>query len=174
MKLACPTITMAALALLAAGALSADEGPAFYRNPTVSSTTIVFEYGGDLWSVARQGGQASRLTVGPGEETNPIFSPDGSMVAFSGRYDGNVDVFVVPSSGGVPRRLTYHPGVDLARGWTPDGRRVLFASGRSAAPARYQELFTIALGGGAEQRLPLPIGIGRSAAIIQRVESPWP
>jgi tricorn protease len=146
------------MVLLAAGTLSADEGPAFYRNPTVSATTIVFEYGGDLWSVARQGGQAARLTAGPGEETNPIFSPDGSMVAFSGRYDGNVDVFVVPASGGVPKRLTYHPGPDLARGWTPDGKRVLFASGRSAAPARYQELFTIGLDGGAEQRLPLPIG----------------
>ena len=146
------------MALLAAGTLSADEGPAFYRNPTVSATTIVFEYGGDLWSVARQGGQASRLTAGPGEETNPTFSPDGSMVAFSGRYDGNVDVFVVPATGGIPKRLTYHPGPDLARGWTPDGRRVLFASGRSAAPARYQELFTIGLDGGPEQRLPLPIG----------------
>ena len=138
------------MALLAAGTLSADEGPAFYRNPTVSATTIVFEYGGDLWSVARQGGQASRLTAGPGEETNPTFSPDGSMVAFSGRYDGNVDVFVVPATGGIPKRLTYHPGPDLARGWTPDGRRVLFASGRSAAPARYQELFTIGLDGGPE------------------------
>jgi len=145
------------LALLAAGTLSADEGPAFYRNPTLSATAIVFEYGGDLWSVPRQGGQASRLTTGPGEETNPIFSPDGSMVAFSGRYDGNVDVFVVSAAGGVPKRLTYHPGSDLARGWTPDGKRVLFASGRSAAPARYQELFTIGLDGGPEQRLPLPI-----------------
>jgi tricorn protease len=146
------------MVLLTAGALSADEGPAFYRNPTVSATTIVFEYGGDLWSVARQGGQAARLTAGPGEETNPIFSPDGATVAFSGRYDGNVDVFVVPAAGGIPKRLTYHPGPDLARGWTPDGKRVLFASGRSAAPARYQELFTIGIDGGPEERLPLPIG----------------
>lgn len=146
------------MVLLTASPLSADEGPAFYRNPTVSATTIVFEYGGDLWSVARQGGRAARLTAGSGEETNPIFSPDGSMVAFSGQYDGNVDVFVVPASGGVPKRLTYHPGPDRALGWTPDGKRVLFASGRSAAPARYQELFTMGLDGGPEQRLPLPIG----------------
>src|SRR5262245_10911029 len=124
------------LSLLAAGTLSAQEPPAFYRNPTVSATAIVFEYGGDLWSVPRQGGQAARLTTGPGEETNPIFSPDGSMLAFSGRYDGNVDVFAMPAAGGVPRRLTWHPGADLARGWTPDGKRVLFASGRTAAPAR--------------------------------------
>jgi tricorn protease len=144
--------------LLAAATLPASEGPAFYRNPTVNATSIVFEHGGDLWSVPRQGGPAVRLTAGPGAETNPIFSPDGSMVAFSGRYDGNVDVFVVAAPGGVPKRLTFHPGADLVRGWTPDGRRVLFASGRSAAPARYQELFTIGLDGGPEERLPLPVG----------------
>ena len=146
------------LSLVAAGTLVADEGTTFFRNPALSATTIVFEYGGDLWTVPRSGGQAARLTTGPGEETNPVFSPDGSMVAFSGRYDGNVDVFVVPSSGGVPKRLTWHPGPDAAQGWTPDGKRVLFSSGRSAAPAGYQQLFTIGLDGGAEQRLPLPIG----------------
>jgi tricorn protease len=158
MSLSCRLTLLILLVLPTTTARAADEGPAFYRNPTMSATTIVFEYGGDLWSVARQGGQAARLTAGPGEETSPVFSPDGSMVAFTGRYDGNVDVFVVPVTGGVPRRLTYHPGPDFARGWTPDGTRVLFASGRSAAPARYQELFTIGLDGGPEQRLPLPIG----------------
>ncbi len=148
------------ISLLAVGTMVAadGEGPAFFRNPTISSTRIVFEYGGDLWQVPRTGGAAVRLTAGPGEETNPIFSPDGSMVAFSGRYEGNVDVYVVPASGGVPKRLTWHPESDQTKGWTPDGRRVLFASGRSAAPSRYQELFTIGLAGGAEERLPLPIG----------------
>jgi tricorn protease len=170
------------LSLVAAVSLGADEGTAFFRNPALSATTIVFEYGGDLWSVPRSGGQASRLTTGPGEETNPFFSPDGSMVAFSGRYDGNVDVFVVPASGGVPRRLTWHPGLDAVQGWTRDGKRVLFGSGRSAAPAGYQQLFTIGLNGGAEQRLPLPIGYegafspdgGRIAYVpVQRAFAMW-
>jgi tricorn protease len=146
------------LSLAAASTLVADEATTFFRNPALSATTIVFEYGGDLWTVPRTGGPAARLTTGPGEETNPVFSPDGSMVAFSGRYDGNVDVFVVQAAGGVPRRLTWHPGADLVQGWAPDGKRVLFRSGRAAAPAGYQQLFTIGLDGGAEQRLPLPIG----------------
>ena len=170
------------LSLIAAATLVADEGTTFFRNPALSATTIVFEYGGDLWTVPRSGGQAARLTTGPGEETNPVFSPDGSMVAFSGRYDGNVDVFVVPSAGGVPRRLTWHPGADAVQGWTPDGKRVLFRSGRSAAPASYQQLFTIGLDAGAEQRLPLPIGYegafspdgGRIAYVpVQRAFTMW-
>ena len=97
------------LSLIAAATLVADEGTTFFRNPALSATTIVFEYGGDLWTVPRSGGQAARLTAGPGEETNPVFSPDGSMVAFSGRYDGNVDVFVVPASGGVPKTADVAP-----------------------------------------------------------------
>jgi tricorn protease len=170
------------LSLVAAAGLGADEGTAFFRNPALSGTTIVFEYGGDLWTVPRSGGQASRLTTGPGEETNAFFSPDGSMVAFSGRYDGNVDVFVVPASGGVPKRLTWHPGADAVQGWTPEGTRVLFGSARSAAPSGYQQLFTIGLDGGAEQRLPLPIGYegafssdgGRIAYVpVQRAFAMW-
>ena len=63
-----------------------------------------------LWSVPREGGEAKRLTAAPGVETMAVFSPDGSTIAFTGEYDGNVDVFVMPAAGGVPRRLTFHPG----------------------------------------------------------------
>jgi len=88
-----------------------------------------------------------RLTSFPGVESNPSFSPDGNLVAFSAAYDGNTDVYVVPSAGGEPRRLTWHPDEDLVRGWTPDGGRVLFASGRTGAPLSYPKLWTVALGG---------------------------
>src|SRR3989442_11182354 len=45
------------------------------------------------------------LTNG-GHEGRPIFSPDGSQVAFTGDYDGTRGVYVVPAAGGEPRRLT--------------------------------------------------------------------
>ena len=70
----------------------------------------MFTYAGDLWSVPREGGEARRLTADPGVETSAAFSPDGSTIAFTGEYDGNVDVFVIPAAGGLPRRLTFHPG----------------------------------------------------------------
>src|ERR1700723_4058189 len=84
------------------------------QRPTFNGNLIVFSYAGDLWTVDRRGGHCSRLTTGPGIETDPVFSPDGSMIAFTGEYDGNTDVFVVPSTGGVPKRLTYHPAPDAA------------------------------------------------------------
>src|ERR1041384_5594576 len=80
------------------------------RKPTLSKTQIVFAYAGDLWIVSREGGEATRLTTGVGTETDPIFSPDGQMIAISGEYDGNIDVYPIPATGGVPKRLTFHPG----------------------------------------------------------------
>src|SRR5262249_53464155 len=109
------------------------------------------------WIVGREGGAARRLTTGVGVETDPVFSPDGKQIAFTGDYEGNYDVYVVPVEGGVPKRLTYHPGMDRAVGWTPDGKRVLFQSGRDA-PSRYTRLYTIGLDGGLPEELPLPMG----------------
>ena len=75
--------------LLAAGALCLGQKPLLLQKPTLSKTQIVFSYAGDLWIVAREGGEAVRLTTGAGIETDPVFSPDGSQIAFTGEYDGN-------------------------------------------------------------------------------------
>jgi hypothetical protein len=77
--------------------------PLLLRQPTVSKTSSVFNYAGDLWIVDRNGSEARRLTTGIGEETNPKFSPDGSMIAFTGEYAGNRDVYIVPAEGGQPK-----------------------------------------------------------------------
>ena len=137
-------------------ALSAHaSGPLLMQKPTLSKTHISFSYAGDLWLVSREGGEARLLTSGEGTKTDPVFSPDGSMIAFSGDYDGNVDVYVMPSEGGVPRRLTHHPAVDEVVGWAPDGKSVLFRSSRNSY-SRFNRLFTVSLEGGLPHELPLP------------------
>src|SRR5208283_2815498 len=145
------------LAFFALAAIGAADQPLLLQKPTLSKTHIVFVYAGDLWSVPREGGDAVRLTSGMGTETDPAFSPDGTEIAFTGEYDGNVDVFVIPASGGVPRRLTWHPAADSTMGWTPDGKSVLFASNRNSSTGRYTELFAVARTGGFPTPLPLPI-----------------
>ncbi len=134
---------------------SAEEPVRLLREPTLSAESIAFRFAGDLWSVPRAGGAARRLTASVGRELDPQFSPDGRSVAFTGEYDGNLDVYVMPAGGGEPLRLTYHPGEDRAVGWTRDGKSVLFRSYRDNG-VNDERLWTVPAVGGWPKRLPLP------------------
>src|SRR5205085_3761908 len=90
-------------------------------------------------------------------------SPDDTQIAFTGEYDGNVDVYIVPAAGGIPRRLTCHPAPDEALGWTPDGKRIVFRSPRSGFTG-IPRLYTVGLDGGLPTELPLPTGTEASYA----------
>src|SRR5262245_38782925 len=149
-------LTILSICAMASVCFAQTETSTLLQKPAVNGSQIVFVYAGDLWTVPREGGDAKRLTTGVGTEINPIFSPDGTMIAFTGEYDGNTDVYVVPATGGVPKRLTYHPGGDLVSGWTNDGRRVLFSSGRHSYSA-FPRLFTGGLDGDFPEEIPLPM-----------------
>ncbi|HWH51402.1 MAG TPA: PDZ domain-containing protein [Gemmatimonadaceae bacterium] len=127
------------------------------RSPTVSDSKIAFAYANNVWVVDKSGGNARRLTSGPGGASNPKFSPDGKLIAFSADYGGNTDVYVVPADGGEPKRLTWHPGADNVQGWTPDGKNIVFASSRaSQAPSAVPRFWTVPLEGGVETPMALP------------------
>src|SRR5262245_13254246 len=144
------------LAVLLAPALAAAvDPPLLLQRPAVRAKQIAFAYAGDLWGVDRAGGAARRLTAGAGLESYPVFSPDGSQIAFAGEYEGNLDVYVVPAAGGIPRRLTHHPDPDVPVGWTPDGKSIVFRSPRTSY-ARLIKLFIVPVTGGQPAELPLP------------------
>jgi tricorn protease len=126
------------------------------NSPAVSDNNIAFIYAEDLWIANKDGSNPKRLTIDEGIESNPVFSADGSQIAFSAQYDGNTDVFVIPSTGGVPKRLTWHPGADIVRDFTPDGTGVLFGSRRATYTGRFMQLYTISTNGGQAERLPIP------------------
>ncbi|NVK58158.1 MAG: PD40 domain-containing protein [Alteromonadaceae bacterium] len=125
------------------------------RQPALHGDTLVFSYANDIWKTTTSGGQATRLTSFQGSESQPVISPDGKMIAFTGEYEGNKDVFVVSIDGGEPRRLTYHPGGDAAIGWSPNSKQVLFSSARFSAPRNWQQLFTVSVAGGNPTQLPM-------------------
>ncbi|HEX5069170.1 MAG TPA: PDZ domain-containing protein [Vicinamibacterales bacterium] len=155
-------VSIAAAGALVAGAVTVLQARAIdgrmFRYPDVSATRIAFVYAGDIWTVPRAGGAATRLSSPLGEEMFPRFSPDGSQIAYSANYDGNLDVYVVPVDGGEPKRLTYHPMDDRVIGWHPDGKRVLFASGRESGRQRFNQFYLVNTTGGLPEKLPVPYG----------------
>src|SRR5271156_6852318 len=108
--------------------LAQDEKPLLLRQPTLNRTDIAFMCADDLWKVKRDGGQAFRLSAGPGIKRGPHFSPDGQWIAFTGEYDGKLNVYVLAAGGGTPRRLTFDSGPGVGSGWTPGGKKNLVSS----------------------------------------------
>ena len=121
-------------AMMLCGAGQAEK-PLLLRNPSLSQRKIAFLYANDIWTVARVGGVAQRLTSQDDVTAGPFYSPDGGWIAYSADRHGAENVYVMSASGGVPRQLTWdnsgHTGRgNVVIGWTPDGKDVLFDFGR--------------------------------------------
>ena len=151
-------MTLACVAAFAAMPLGAADtrDTLLLSDPAISASRIAFGYANDLWTASPDGSGVQRLTSHSGIEISPRFSPDGALIAFTGHYEGNTDVYVVPAAGGVPKRLTWHPGADTVLGFTPDGAAILFTSPREVHTRRFLQLFTVPVGGGAVTKLPVP------------------
>lgn len=86
------------------------------RFPTIHNNDIAFVYAGDVWSVPRSGGEATRLTNSAGPKNNTRFSPDGKTIAFTGTLNG---IYTIPARGGEASRITHNPGTTTLCSWTP-------------------------------------------------------
>lgn len=61
----------------------------------------------------------------------PVWSPDGTKVAFVSDKDGNYEIYVVHLDGSGITNLTNHPAFDSRLDWSPDGTRIAFVSDRA-------------------------------------------
>lgn len=145
---------VAAFALTTLGPSPASAIPAYLRTPDLHGDRLVFCAEGDLWISSATGADPRRLTSYAGAEYFPQFSPDGAWIAFTGEYDGNLDVYTVSANGGEPRRLTWTPGRDEVVGWTNDGAEILFRSGR-AHPMGDWMMYAVPAKGGEARNFPL-------------------
>jgi Tol biopolymer transport system component len=78
------------------------------------------------------GSRIKQLTTGPGLDSDPALSSDGSLLAYTSdrKNDGNLDIWVQPVDGGDPVQLTSDPADDREPAFSPDGATIAFRSER--------------------------------------------
>jgi TolB protein len=82
-------------------------------------------------------GTMENPTKGVGQNMLPVFSPDGTRIAFVSNRDGNSEIYVMNRDGSDVRRLTNNPAGDVTPTWSPTGTQVAFTSDRSGTPQIY-------------------------------------
>ena len=90
----------------------------------------------------------TRLTYGPGLQTEPTLSPDGRFIAYAADRNGNFDIWVQPVTGGNAVQITRSVAHDTQPDWSPDGSTLVFRSERLGGG-----LFVVPALGGVEHQL---------------------
>lgn len=79
----------------------------------------------DIWRINRVQGRSSPLTFDSQNDTAPVWSPDGTRIAFSSKR--SLDLYEKASSGAGAEKLLYKSGQwKFATDWSPDGHFLLY------------------------------------------------
>ena len=93
-----------------------------FAEPCISpdGSTIAFVSGGDIWEVPARGGDVRLLVSHPATESRPLFSPDGTRLAFTSTRTGNGDVYLLTLATGDLTRLTFDDANELVSFFSAD------------------------------------------------------
>jgi Tol biopolymer transport system component/C-terminal processing protease CtpA/Prc len=146
--------------------LFAQDNPGWIRYQAISpdGSNIVFTYKGDLYIIDSEGGDARQITFHEAHDFMPVWSSDGSQIAFASDRYGNFDVYIMDAAGGPAERLTFHSADEHPYTFSEDDTAVLFGAARldiaehRQFPAGSQpELYSVpAEGGRVDQVFTLP------------------
>jgi Tol biopolymer transport system component len=114
------------LVLVLPAAAASVEKIAFYSDRGSIGENIV-----EIFVMNPDGTGETRLTTTTSENADPVWSPDGSKIAFSSDRDGNYEIYVMNSDGTQQTRITTDPAYDGQPTWSPDGSKIAFISTRN-------------------------------------------
>src|SRR5215470_16550987 len=91
----------------------------YFTEPSIAPNRaeIAFVSGGDIWTAPLAGGEARLLVAHPATESRPIYSPDGTRLAFVSSRTGNGDLYVLNLTAGELKRITFDDSAEVLDGW---------------------------------------------------------
>ncbi|OGF09200.1 MAG: hypothetical protein A2W00_12435 [Candidatus Eisenbacteria bacterium RBG_16_71_46] len=93
--------------------------------------------GPKIYVISATGGKPFLVSGRPGNNTSPVYSPDGREIACTLSADGNPEIYRLDARGGSPRRLTNNRAIDTSPSWSPTGQEIAFTSDRTGSPQVY-------------------------------------
>ena len=147
---------MLAAVSVTAGAQESSESPLWMRYSAISpdGSTIAFAYKGDIFTVPVTGGEARQITSNSAFDSRPVWSPDGTRIAFASYRMGSADVFIVDRNGGEPTRLTTHSANEFPVVFKDDSTVLYTAYYQPAAESMqfpsstYSQIYAVSTEGG--------------------------
>lgn len=111
--------------------LTLSEGTNIAAAVSPDGRTVAFDLLGRIWTVPKDGRSATVLTDELGDAREPVWTPDGTRIAFQSYRDGTWHIWSVGRDGSGLRQLTFGAFDDREPDYSPDGRFLVFASDRS-------------------------------------------
>ncbi len=124
-----------------------DEGTWLSLSVSPDGKTVLFDLLGDLYTVPIGGGGAQRITSGLAFDSQPVYSPDGKLIAFTSDRDGSDNLWIANADGSDPKQLSKDKDGDfISPSWTPDGEYLLVS--RNQAGLGTHEIWMYNIHGG--------------------------
>lgn len=94
------------------------------RNPCYGQSCTIHQ--DDVHVIDADGSNERNLTQTDAEEHTPVWSPDGTRIAFVRVIEDDADIFLMNADGTGLTQLTDTPEWDFVPAWSPDGTRIAF------------------------------------------------